>query len=59
MKVSEKIIERLRHNRIPFFANDNVSDWILPGELEELKSEVESNVHALLSSLVIDVDNDL
>lgn len=58
MKVSEKIIERLRRNGIPFFANDNVSDWIIPGELEELKAEVESNVHALLSSLVIDVDND-
>jgi GTP cyclohydrolase I len=58
MKVSEKIIERLRRNNIPFFANDNISDWLIHGELDELKTEVEANVHTLLSSLVIDVDND-
>lgn len=58
MKVSETIIERLRRNNIPFYANDNISEWLVPGELDQLKSEVEENVYNLLTSLVIDVDND-
>lgn len=58
MKISERIKNRLICSDHPFFANDNIAKHILPGELAELKEEVEENVRNLLLSLVIDVDND-
>lgn len=58
MTISKKIKERLVSYNAPFFANDCISSYIAPGELDELKLEVEKNVNTLLESLVIDVDND-
>ncbi|MEZ5926741.1 MAG: GTP cyclohydrolase I [Hyphomicrobiaceae bacterium] len=41
-----------------FHANDNIADFIEPGELEELLDEVTVSMKDVLKSLVIDVDND-
>jgi GTP cyclohydrolase I len=41
-----------------FNANDNIAEFIQPGELELLLDEVESKMKGVLSSLVIDTDND-
>ncbi len=56
--VSVKIRERLLASRRRFHANDNIADFIEPGELEKLLDEVESKMQAVLGSLVIDTDND-
>jgi len=58
MKTSEIIRNRLVENDISFLANDNVSDFIEPGELDSLELEVAEKVEALLKALVIDVEND-
>jgi len=56
--VSVKIRERIKALRQRFHANDNIADFIEPGELEKLLDEVEEKMKAVLSSLVIDTDND-
>ena len=56
--VSEIIRDRIKLNKKRFHANDNISDFINPGELDILQREVASKVRDLLKSLVIDIDND-
>jgi GTP cyclohydrolase I len=56
--VSVKIRERLNAARKRFNANDNIAEFIEPGELEGLLDEVEVKMKAVLESLVIDVEND-
>jgi GTP cyclohydrolase I len=56
--VSVKIRERIKAARKRFNANDNIADFIEPGELELLLDEVEGKMKGVLSSLVIDTDHD-
>ena len=56
--VSVKIRERIKASRQRFHANDNIADFIEPGELEKILDEVEDKMKGVLSSLVIDTDND-
>lgn len=56
--VSVKIRERLTAARKRFNANDNIAEFIEPGELEALLDEVEVKMKGVLQSLVIDVEND-
>ena len=56
--VSVKIRERILAARKRFNANDNIAEFIQPGELELLLDEVEGKMKRVLSSLVIDTDND-
>jgi GTP cyclohydrolase I len=56
--VSVKIRERIKAARKRFNANDNIADFIQPGELDLLLDEVETKMKGVLSSLVIDTDND-
>jgi len=56
--VSVKIRERILAARKRFHANDNIADFIQPGELDALLDEVESKMKGVLSSLVIDADHD-
>ncbi len=56
--VSVKIRERLLAARKRFNANDNIADFIEPGDLEALLDEVEEKMKGVLSSLVIDTAND-
>lgn len=55
---SQRIRARLQASRAQFHANDNISDFIETGELEELEQEVVVKAQALLRALVIDIDND-
>ena len=52
--VSVKIRERLLAARKRFHANDNIAEFIEPGELEALLDEVEGKMKGVLESLVID-----
>ncbi len=56
--VSLKIRERLKASRKRFHANDNIAEFIQPGELETLLDEVEVQMRGVLNSLVIDIEND-
>ncbi len=56
--VSIKIRERILAARKRFHANDNIADFILPGELELLLDEVEEKMKGVLGSLVIDTEHD-
>lgn len=56
--VSVKIRERLQAARRRFNANDNIADFIQPGELEKLLDEVTAKMEGVLDSLVIDTAND-
>ncbi|QXL85587.1 GTP cyclohydrolase I [Comamonas sp. NLF-1-9] len=56
--VSVKIRERLNQAGRPFFANDNIAEFIEPGELEALLDEVQAKMQGVLDSLVIDTAND-
>ena len=56
--VSVKIRERVMAARKRFHANDNIAEFIQPGELEQLLDEVEGKMQAVLDSLVIDTKND-
>ena len=56
--VSEIIRERIKSDGTRFHANDNISKYILPGELETLEKEVATRVRDLLKTLIIDIDND-
>ena len=56
--VSEIIRERIKSEGARFHANDNISDYILPGELDTLEKEVATRVRDLLKALLIDIDND-
>jgi GTP cyclohydrolase I len=56
--VSAKIKARILADGGKFFANDNISEYIQPGELERLQGEVAEKMQALLESLVIDTKHD-
>ena len=56
--VSVKIRERLAAAKKRFNANDNIAQFIEPGELEKLLDEVEVKMKGVLSSMVIDTETD-
>ena len=56
--VSVKIRERLALARKRFNANDNIAQFIEPGELELLLDEVEIKMQGVLDSLIIDTAGD-
>jgi GTP cyclohydrolase I len=56
--VSVKIRERIAASRKRFHSNDNIAEFIQPGELEALLDEVEGKMQGVLDSLVIDTDHD-
>lgn len=56
--VSERIRARLLEAGERFHANDNIAAFIAPGELDELRGEVEGHLRAVLDALVIDTAHD-
>ena len=56
--VSVKIRERIKAAQRRFHANDNIAEFIEPGELSLLLDEVQGKMAEVLSSLVIDTASD-
>lgn len=56
--VSTRIRRRVQAAKAPFHANDNISAFIEPGELDQLLDEVAARMSGVLESLVIDIEND-
>ena len=57
-EVSKRIRDRIRAQGQRFHANDNISAFVEPGELEQLVKEVCEKMTGVLESLVIDLDHD-
>lgn len=55
---SERVRDRLRAERAPFRANDNISRFLCDGDLEDIQCEAEGHLAAMLRALVIDTDTD-
>jgi len=58
LPVSTRVRARIQAARQRFHANDNIANFLLPGELEELLAEVEGKMKGVLDSLVIDTESD-
>ena len=56
--MSVVIRQRLQAARKRFHANDNIADFVQPGELEALLDEVTGKMQGVLDSLVIDTAHD-
>jgi len=56
--VADRIRARLLAARARFHANDNISSYIEPGELDLLRDEVAAKVEEALRALVIDTEHD-
>ena len=56
--MSVVIRRRIEAQKARFHANDNISKFIQPGELEGLVDEVAEKMQAVLESLVIDTQSD-
>lgn len=56
--VADRIRERLIAARRRFHANDSIADFIEPGELDVLQSEVQAKLQDVLDTLVIDTASD-
>lgn len=56
--VSQKIREKLKTANKRFHANDNIAEFLEPGDLEALLKEVQGKLAGVLDSLVIDSVSD-
>jgi GTP cyclohydrolase IA len=56
--MSAIIRERIQQSKKRFNANDNIADFVEPGDLEKLLDEVETKMQGVLDSLVIDTATD-
>lgn len=55
---SERVRQRLIDAGARFHANDNISEHLEPGDLEEIQDEVAHHLEGVLRSLVIDTESD-
>jgi len=58
LPASERIRYRLVGADCRYHANDNISAFVQPGELDEIKAEVQRKMQEVLRALVIDTDSD-
>jgi len=56
--VADRIRQRIRKAGARFHANDNISDYIEPGEIDDLQREIELKMAEVLRALVIDTESD-
>jgi GTP cyclohydrolase IA len=56
--MSTAIRERLKRASQRFHANDNIAEFIEPGDLDKLQAEVQAKMQGVLESLVIDTQSD-
>jgi GTP cyclohydrolase I len=56
--MSVRIRERIKATQKRFHANDNIAEFLEPGDLDKLLDEVQGKMAGVLSSLVIDTESD-
>lgn len=55
---STKLREKLKKSKHRFHANDNISEFLEPGDIDLILAEVEEKMKGVLESLVIDTKSD-
>jgi len=58
LPVSSRIRSRLINAKQRYHANDNISAYVMDGEVDALRTEVEAKMAEVLKSLVIDTESD-
>ena len=58
MSITNKIKERIKAAGGSFFANDNISEFLMDGDLARIQPELEQKFKEILDILVIDHEND-
>ena len=58
MKIKDTIKKRLQENNVRYWANDNISKYIEPGEKQQLIDEAVPAFENVLQSLLIDTETD-
>jgi GTP cyclohydrolase I len=58
LSASDRIRYRLMGAGCRYHANDNIAAFVEPGEIDELRTEVEAKMQEVLRALVIDTDSD-
>ena len=58
LPLSARIRARLQRANVRFHANDNIAEFLAPGEMEALLDEVAGKMKGVLESLVIDTESD-
>ena len=58
MSITKKIKERIKAAGGSFFANDNISEFLMDGDLARIQPELEQKFKEILDILVIDHEND-
>ena len=58
LAVSARIRARIKQAGRRFHANDNIAEFLRPGEIDALLDEVEGRMQGVLESLVIDTEGD-
>ena len=56
--MSVVIRERIAASKKRYYANDNISNFIQPGDMDKLLDEVEGKMKGVLDSMVIDTEHD-
>jgi len=57
MRASDRIHKRIKEEGASYAASDNISNYIVPGELKELEDELEVKFRGVLDSLIIDLED--
>lgn len=58
MSKSEEIRQRIKAAGARFHSNDNISDFMQPGDIDALMDELTGKLQGVLDTLVIDTEND-
>ena len=58
MKIKDKIQQRLEENKVRYWANDNIADYIEEGEKQQLIEEAIPAFENMLQHLLIDTETD-
>lgn len=58
LPASERVRYRLVHAQKRYHANDNIADFLEPGDLEQIQAEVQAKMQDVLQALVIDTVSD-
>ena len=58
MKIKDKILQRLEENKVRYWANDNIADYIEEGEKQQLIDEAVPAFENMLQHLLIDTKTD-
>lgn len=58
LPVSERIRQRILEAGTRFYANDNISEFLEPGDVDALLEEVQAQMAGVLRALVIDTEGD-